>query len=61
MWHIFFSQDVRVVQNFPADCTLNINISMFNSFIILKAILQIFCDTYLPTAVATFIDQYACA
>jgi hypothetical protein len=60
MWHIFFSQDVRVVQNLPTDCTLYININIFNGFIILKAILQILCDTYLAVAVARFIDQYVC-
>lgn len=32
MWHIFFSQDVSVVQNLPIDCTLNININIINSF-----------------------------
>ena len=61
MWHIFFSQDnVRMMQNLPIDCTLNKNISIFKSFIILKAILQIFCDTYLPIAVVKCIEKYVC-
>jgi hypothetical protein len=61
MCHIFFSQDVRDVQNLPIDFTLKININIFNGFIISRAILQILCDTYLPVAVAKFIDRYVCS